>query len=242
MYTKKLTPQYLKPLKLYTAVVNNLYKGSIREVHRYVFQTSRYADFRRQVESYHLIDKDGDRRDAIFQLKIPLVPADIALMYDIVTGTMSAANAGLAVTWADPFDRLVEGALKLTPLDAAISTEFNIVRNAATNAVVAVWIRNPEPFNDPIAGWDIGENLVGKKPCCWRRKGRSTGSTSTPDLVGHELPRTARECANQALELDPESAHAYRLLGLISVQEGDSQRAVHLLKRQSPPTPTTPTR
>jgi non-specific serine/threonine protein kinase len=41
----------------------------------------------------------------------------------------------------------------------------------------------------------------------------------------------ARECANEALEYDPDSAHAYRLLGLISVQEGDSQRAVHLLKR-----------
>jgi hypothetical protein len=45
--------------------------------------------------------------------------------------------------------------LKLTPLDAAISTEFNIVRNANTNAVVGVWIRNPEPFNDPKLPDDV---------------------------------------------------------------------------------------
>lgn len=154
VYTQ-VTPQYLKPLKLYTAVVNNLYKGSIREVHRYVFQTSRYADFARQVNSYRLDDGSGNQRDAIFQLPLPLDAAGVNLMYDIVAGTMSAPNAALAATWADPFDRLVEGALKLTPLDAAISTEFNIVRNATTNAVVAVWIRNPEPFNDPKLPDDV---------------------------------------------------------------------------------------
>ncbi len=154
VYTQ-VTPQYLKPLKLYTAVVNNLYKGNIREVHRYVFQTSRYADFGTQVNSYQLSDGKGNQRDAIFQLAMPLAPADITLMYDIVAGTMSAANAALAANWADPFDRLVEGAMKLTPLDAAISTEFNIVRNQNTNAVVAVWIRNPEPFNDPKLPDDV---------------------------------------------------------------------------------------
>ena len=31
----------------------------------------------------------------------------------------------------------------------AIGTEFNMLRNGTTGAVVAVWIRNPEPFNDP---------------------------------------------------------------------------------------------
>lgn len=151
----EITPQYLKPLKLYTAVVNNIYKGSIREVHRYVFQTSRYADFTTQVNSYHLDDGKGNQRDAIFRIAIPLTTADINLMYDIVSGNMSAPNAALAGTWADPFDRLIEAALKLEPLDAAVSTEFNIVRNATTNAVIAVWIRNPEPFNDPKLPDDV---------------------------------------------------------------------------------------
>lgn len=77
-------------------------------------------------------------------------------MYDVVTGNMlSASNATLAAAWADPFDRLVEAVMKLKPLDAAISTEFNIVRNSTTDAVVAVWLRNPEPFNDPKLPDDV---------------------------------------------------------------------------------------
>jgi hypothetical protein len=148
VYTK-VTPQYLKPLKLYTAIVNNIYGGETKAVHDYVFQTSRYADFQAQVRSYRLDDGKGNQRDAIFRIDLPLLPADLNLMYDVVTGHLSGPNADLAGTWADPFDRLVEGVMKLTPLDAAIGTEFNIVRNTTTKAVVAVWIRNPEPFNDP---------------------------------------------------------------------------------------------
>ncbi len=76
-------------------------------------------------------------------------------MYDVVTGNMSAPNEALAGTWADPFDRLVAGVMKLKPLDPAISTEFNIVRNSTSNAVIAVWIRNPESFNDPKLPDDV---------------------------------------------------------------------------------------
>ena len=41
----------------------------------------------------------------------------------------------------------------------------------------------------------------------------------------------AQECANRILELQPGSAHGYRLLGLVSVLEGRSQEAVRQLKR-----------
>ncbi|HEY6374676.1 MAG TPA: tetratricopeptide repeat protein, partial [Edaphobacter sp.] len=41
----------------------------------------------------------------------------------------------------------------------------------------------------------------------------------------------AKDCADEALRLDPHSAHAFRLLGLISVQEGETRKAVQLLKR-----------
>ena len=153
-------PQYLKPLKLYTAIVNNVYEGKIREVHRYVFQTSRYPDFEAQVKSYRLKDGKGSQRDAIFRIDRPLSVADINLMYDIVTGNMSSSNAALAGTWADPFDRLVEGAMKLKPLDAAVSMEFNIVRSTTTNAVIAMWIRNPESINDPKLPSDVLERSL----------------------------------------------------------------------------------
>lgn len=142
-------PQSLKPNKLYTAIVNNVYKGSVAEVHRFVFQTSRYADFSEQVLSYRLEDREGNRRDAIFRIDAALTAADIDLMYDIVTGTLSAANASLASRWADPFDRLVEGVLKTSPPDAAIGTEFNLLRDVASEAAVALLIRNPEPLFDP---------------------------------------------------------------------------------------------
>jgi hypothetical protein len=151
----QVIPKYLKPLKLYTTIVNNIYGSRTTEVHKYVFQTSRYPDFLAQVRSYRLDDGKGNQRDAVFPIDVSLAAADIDLMYDVVTGTMSTSNAALAGTWADPFDRLVAGVLKIAPLDPAISTEFNIVRNKTTNVVIAVWIRNPESFNDPKLPDDV---------------------------------------------------------------------------------------
>ncbi|HXI23451.1 MAG TPA: hypothetical protein VNG71_06215 [Pyrinomonadaceae bacterium] len=159
VYTS-VKPKYLKPLKLYTAIVNNVYQGQIKEVHQYVFQTSRYPDFVAQIKSYRLDDGKGNQRDAVFQIESPLSVADLSLMYDVVSGNMSPGNLALASSWADPFDRLVAGVMKLTPLDAAISTEFNVVRNKTTGAPVAVWIRNPEPFNNPKLPRDVLERSL----------------------------------------------------------------------------------
>jgi hypothetical protein len=159
VYTS-VVPRYLKPLKLYTAIVNNVYQKKIREVHQYVFQTSRYPDFTAQVKSYRLDDGKGNQRDAVFRIETPLAVADLNLMFDVVTGNMSPANLALAGSWADPFDRLVAGVMKLTPLDPAISTEFNIVANSTTGAPVAVWIRNPEPFNNPKLPRDVLERSL----------------------------------------------------------------------------------
>jgi hypothetical protein len=159
VYTS-VVPHYLKPLKLYTAIVNNVYKGKVKEVHQYVFQTSRYPDFVAQIKSFRLDDGKGHQRDAVFQIESPLSVADLNLMYDVVSGNMSPANAALASSWADPFDRLVARVMKLTPLDAAISTEFNVVRNSTTGAPVAVWIRNPEPLNNPKLPGDVLERSL----------------------------------------------------------------------------------
>jgi hypothetical protein len=159
VYTS-VVPHYLKPLKLYTAIVNNVYQGHVKEVHQYVFQTSRYPDFVAQIKSYRLDDGKGHHRDAVFEIASPLSVADLNLMYDVVSGNMSPANAALASSWADPFDRLVAGVMKLTPLGAAISTEFNVVRNSTTGAVVAVWIRNPESLNNPKLPRDVLERSL----------------------------------------------------------------------------------
>lgn len=79
---------------------------------------------------------------------------------------------------------------------------------------------------------ETGERIVGKNVLLLSTKGQvywqyvNAGISSDNDYLVK-----ARECANQALEIDANSAHAFRLLGLVSVQEGDSQRAVLLLKR-----------
>ena len=47
-------------------------------------------------------------------------------------------------------ERVLQGAFKLGTLHPAISTEFNIVKNTDTGGnLLGIWIRCPEPFNDP---------------------------------------------------------------------------------------------
>jgi len=79
---------------------------------------------------------------------------------------------------------------------------------------------------------ETGEKIVGRNVLLLAAKGQvywqyvNAGISSDASYLAK-----ARQCANEALELDPTSAHAFRLLGLISVQEGDSQKAVLLLKK-----------
>ncbi|HEY0162934.1 MAG TPA: protein kinase [Edaphobacter sp.] len=77
-----------------------------------------------------------------------------------------------------------------------------------------------------------GEDIVGQNALLLAARGQvywqyiNAGISSDTTYLDK-----ARDCAIQALALDPNSAHAHRLLGLISVHEGDGQRAVLLLKR-----------
>ena len=79
---------------------------------------------------------------------------------------------------------------------------------------------------------ETGERIVGKNVLLLSAKGQvywqyvNAGISSDPEYLVK-----AKQCAEEALQIDPNSAHAYRLLGLVSVQEGDSQKAVHLLKK-----------
>jgi len=79
---------------------------------------------------------------------------------------------------------------------------------------------------------NTGEKIVGKNALLLATKGQvywqyiNAGISSDTSYLSK-----ARDCATQALEIDPDSAPAHRLLGLICVHEGDSQQAVRLLKR-----------
>jgi len=148
-----IIPRYLKPLKMYTAMFNNVYKDQVEEVHRYGFQTSRYGTFEEQINSYLLEDKDLNQKEAIFQLDLPQSAdsARVALAHKISarqSATGDTTYQEITEKYADAFEQLVYGALGFAPLETAISTEFNIVRDAQKN-ILGIWIRNPEPFNDP---------------------------------------------------------------------------------------------
>lgn len=165
--------KHLKPLKLYTAIVNNLYdlnKNGVLElptmtpeetveVHKYTFQTSRYASFSEQVNSYLLTDAENTvTRPAIFPLDKAFTAEEIAAAL-AATSEPAAANAlsdSLAGTYQHRFDRVVEGIFGFPPLEKAVTTEFNVVRDLNDSSkIVALIIRNPEPFNDPKIPVDV---------------------------------------------------------------------------------------
>jgi hypothetical protein len=159
----QVVPKHLKPNKLYTALVNNLYDANkdgsfdalseTREVHKFTFQTSRYKDFAAQINSFLLSHDDGTSlatRPAIFSVRRGLTPVVVAAAYANVAEAANALADGLATKYQHRFDRLIEGVLALSPLEAAQTTEFNLIRNSSDgDKIVAVLIRNPEPFNNP---------------------------------------------------------------------------------------------
>jgi|GEM_PF-667684 len=149
----------LIPLKTYAAQFNARFKKmtdaafTTREVHRYVFSTSRYPDFSAQVNSYiTLTDYDPvthlivHQEKAFYEIAIAVEDSDITVAQSVLAGTDSDA---LKTEFMHPFDRLMSGALKMPAQDAAPTTEFNVVSNSLTGDILGILIRNPEPFNDP---------------------------------------------------------------------------------------------
>ncbi|NVK64987.1 MAG: hypothetical protein HWE22_10390 [Flavobacteriales bacterium] len=164
--TTVIDPQYpvanfqlptLKPLKLYTAVFNLSYKRfpetefETREILRYGFQTSRYANFTDQVGSWQLegaAQTEGATREAIFYDGFAIDPADLATAITVVQDTVPTDDA-LRQEFGHPYNRLLEGALKMQAMEAPISTEFNVIKDTNSGNVIGILVKNPEPFNDP---------------------------------------------------------------------------------------------
>ncbi|MBK1897276.1 hypothetical protein [Chryseobacterium paridis] len=173
-YSVKLTD--LQPEKLYTAMVfnafdddgDNAFEPQItpvpgkpdkvyeenQKIHEFVFKTSRYKDFKEQVESYKLKDYDDKgtvigQKDAIYEVIADLKQQQLDDLYTLVSGGVENPYLkGLANTYSELFDRAFEGVMGLKPLNPPTNTEFVKIVNA-NNDVVALLIRNPEPFNDP---------------------------------------------------------------------------------------------
>lgn len=154
----------LEPLKLYTAIFNARYKlpgeteFTTQEVHRYVFQTSRYGSFTEQVNSYILetdpLDPLVITREAVFKVDIELYPGGYTLAQEIMSNTLDE-NSSLRQLYAEDYDKLINGLFKLGTLHPAATTEFNIVKDLTSGNVLGILVRNPEPFNIPTMPDDI---------------------------------------------------------------------------------------
>lgn len=174
-YSVKLTN--LRSQKLYTAIVYNAFdlngNGIIdagtnnnpdlnenQQIHEFVFQTSRYENFDQQIQSYLLTSdiEEGQQMQAVYDIPLELSVEDIDLAYRLTSS--EAGVEELENQYLDYFDRLVEGVFGILPLDTATHTEFNRIIDTTTGNLIAVLIRNPEPFNDPKIPLDEIRDMI----------------------------------------------------------------------------------
>ncbi|AXG73533.1 hypothetical protein DVK85_04515 [Flavobacterium arcticum] len=174
-YTVQLSN--LKPRKLYTALVYNAFdenmdgniadqtsldaEGNLKidyeesqKVHEFVFQTSRYANFTEQVMSYVLKEKDENgnvinEKEAVFEINTTLTTQQAQTALTLVSGSTNTDTEALALQFYHPFDRVLEGIFGLTPPDPPTTTDFIKIKDVSSGNIVALLIRNPEPFNNP---------------------------------------------------------------------------------------------
>ena len=147
-----VTVEGLRPNTLYTAIFYNEFaklKGSPerREVHRYVFQTSRYGNLAEQIGSYRQTAANGETAEAVQDFQRRVTVTELAKIRSLVSYRKSGDNA-LDGTYTDPFDCMMEGVLGLPPQEKPEQLEINRVRNEKGD-VVGILLRSPEPLIDP---------------------------------------------------------------------------------------------
>ncbi|GGG67332.1 hypothetical protein GCM10007332_32720 [Epilithonimonas arachidiradicis] len=159
----------LKPQKLYTAQVYSAYdanedgdimdevdgEGNIiyaekQMIHEFGFVTSRYKNFNEQVLSYQLNDLNGEgliieTKQAVYDVQMDLSSDQIDKLHAL-TSVSATSDSEVIV---NGFDQAVETILNVKPLTPPVNTDFIKIINSNTNDVVAIIVRNPEPFNDP---------------------------------------------------------------------------------------------
>jgi hypothetical protein len=154
-YNNDIVVENLRPSKLYNAVIFSRYSKNggtfhSKQVHSYPFQTSRYANLQEQVNSYHL--DIATHHDAIFKITYDLNQLGFTINHlrDVISGHDAAVNfrPDIISNYPDPFQRLLSGYLKQDPLPPALNTEINLIYNEVRE-LIGIWVRNPEPFNDP---------------------------------------------------------------------------------------------
>ncbi len=182
-------PKRLKPNKLYTAIVNNLFDVNhsgdfennagveeTKEVHKFIFKTSRYKDFEAQIKSYFLkreFEEGLIEKEAIFRFEKQFSDDEVNASFVTtknwsqpntsqlpITGFASGVIDTLMNDYQHPYDRIFDGILDLKPLDEAISTEVNIIKNSSSGNIIALIVRNPEPFNNPKFNKEVMKDTI----------------------------------------------------------------------------------
>lgn len=147
-----LIDRSLLPSKLYNVVVFNEYEGAKAQIHSYAFQTSRYSNLTEHIGSYQQVstyeEEDGSRknRNAIFE--IINTEMKLSEMHKIASETNGSVHPKLLETYSDLYQRLIDGYLVLKDIEPPVCAEFNFLKNGS-GATIAIWIRTPEPINDP---------------------------------------------------------------------------------------------
>ncbi|WP_203296539.1 hypothetical protein [Luteirhabdus pelagi] len=161
-----ITPVNLKPRKLYTALLYNAFEHTVGNVksepiHEYTFQTSRYESFTEQVNSYLIQDEEMvEPIQAVYELNISVSQNELDEAYQIIANSDSQIGDTLETQYMHFYDRVTEGVLGLKPQDPPERTEFHKVINTNTGNIVAIIIRNPEPFNIPRIPIDIARDTI----------------------------------------------------------------------------------
>lgn len=156
----------LKPQKLYNVIVYNAFEvttGNVvsEQVHEYVFQTSRYESFEKQVRSYQLDTFEVALAYQAFTIEISATTAALNDAYDVVANPGNqVGDFQIEAQYQELFDRVTEGILGIKPIDPPERTEFLKVIDINTGNVIAIWIRNPEPFNDPKIPLEEVEDMI----------------------------------------------------------------------------------
>lgn len=147
-----VTVEGLRPNTLYTAIFYNEFtkpNNSMerREVHRYVFQTSRYGNLAEQIGSYRQTAANGETAEAVQDFQRRVTDTELAYISNLVTNRRSD-NVDLDRTYTDAFDCMIEGVLGMPPQEKPEQLEINRVRNEKGD-VIGILLRSPEPLIDP---------------------------------------------------------------------------------------------
>ena len=149
-----VTVEGLRPNTLYTAIFYNEFtkpNNSMerREVHRYVFQTSRYGNLAEQIGSYRQTAANGEIAEAVQDFQRRVSETEMRDIRSIVSYRRLANKTNnLFDTYSDPFDCMMEGVLGLPPQEKPEQLEINRVRNEKGD-VIGILLRSPEPLIDP---------------------------------------------------------------------------------------------